>query len=290
MSGILTTLRVPNIYRTVYPKAYRKASPMSVLDQILAAKIEEIERLRPRGPELRRLASGHKPARPFAAALRAGDNVALIAEFKRRSPSAGWIRQDGLVAEITKAYSEAGARAISVLTDTEFFAGTLSDLGTARDKTSVPLLRKDFIIDEVQLLEARAAGADAVLLIVRALHDARLRELIAAAHEIGLETLVEAHDEAEVEHALTAGATVIGVNNRDLSSFRVDRDLASRIAGMVPRDVVLVAESGVRSAQDVARCGDVGMDAVLVGEALMRAADLRAAVREFAAQKRHGRT
>lgn len=262
---------------------------MSVLDQILAAKIAEIERLRPRGPELQRLAAGLKPARPFAAALRAGNNVALIAEFKRRSPSAGWIRQHGSVAEITKAYSEAGARAISVLTDEQFFAGALSDLETARAKTSVPILRKDFIIDALQLFEARVAGADAALLIVRALADTQLRELIDTAHEAGLDALVETHDERELERALAAGATVIGINNRDLSSFRVDPDLARRVAADVPDDVVLVAESGVRSAQDVARFGEAGIDAVLVGETLMRAPDVRATVRDLAAQKRLAR-
>ena len=259
---------------------------MSVLDLILAAKAEEVGRLRPRGPELRRLAAGQIPAKPFRAALNAGNYVALIAEFKRRSPSAGWIHQGALVAEITTAYSEAGARAISILTDQEFFSGSLSDLETARDKTLVPLLRKDFVIDEIQLIEARAAGADAALLIVRALDDAQLRDLIAASREIGLGTLVEAHDEHEVERALAASADVVGINNRDLGSFAVDRSLAGRIAEMVPADVVLVAESGIRSADDVAKAGAAGVDAVLVGEALMRAPDLAAAVREFSSQPR----
>lgn len=262
---------------------------MSVLDQILAAKGEEIERLRPREPELRRLAEGQKPARPFAAALRAGNNVALIAEFKRRSPSAGWIRQDALVAEITTAYSDSGARAISVLTDRKFFAGELSDLETARQKTSVPTLRKDFIIDELQLLEARAAGADAVLLIVRALADTALRDLIAAARGLGMDSLVECHDFAEVARALHAGANALGINNRDLASFHVDRDLAARIAQQVPAEVTLVAESGVRTPGDVAAIGGAGIDAALVGEALMRAPDVRAAVRDFSSQPRVSR-
>ena len=259
---------------------------MSVLDQILAAKAEEVGRLRPRSQELRSLVAGQMPARPFRAALRAGNHVALIAEFKRRSPSAGWIRRDALVAEITTAYSEAGARAISVLTDAEFFAGDLSDLETAREKTSVPILRKDFIIDEIQLLQARAAGADAALLIVRALDDAQLRDFIGVARDIGLGTLVEAHDAAEIARALDAGADVVGINNRDLANFDVDRDLAARVVQSVPSDVVLVAESGLRSADDVARLGAAGVDAVLVGEALMAAPDLRAAVRAFSSQPR----
>lgn len=259
---------------------------MSVLDQILAAKLQEVERLRPRAAELRRLAAGQSPAKPFAAALRAGNNVALIAEFKRRSPSAGWIRRDGSVAEIVTAYHESGARAISVLTDEQFFAGTLDDLRTTRDKTSVPVLRKDFVIDVLQLFEARAAGADAVLLIVRAVDDAQLFDLMQAAREIGLATLVEAHDEAEVERALKFGSEVIGINNRDLASFAVDYERAGRIAANVPPAIVLVAESGIKSADDVRRFGAAGIDAVLVGEALMRSGSVAESVGAFSSQPR----
>lgn len=262
---------------------------MSILDQILAVKLEEIERLRPRETELRRSATGLEPARPFAAALGAGNNVALIAEFKRRSPSAGWIRQDALVAEITTAYNDGGARAISVLTDGRFFGGRLDDLRTAREKTSVPILRKDFIIHELQVLEARAAGADAILLIVSALEDGALRELLACARATGLGALVEAHDEREVARALKAGSDVIGINNRNLSTFNVDHDLARRVSAAVTNDVVLVAESGIRTAQDVARFGEAGFHAVLVGEALMRAPDIGVSVREFAAQPKMSR-
>lgn len=262
---------------------------MSILDQILAVKLEEIERLRPRGAELRRLATGLEPARPFAAALVAGSNVALIAEFKRRSPSAGWIRQDALVAEMTTAYNDSGARAISVLTDARFFGGSLEDLRTARAQTSVPILRKDFIIHELQLLEARGAGADAVLLIVRALGDPALRDFLVCAREIGLDVLVEAHDEREVERALAAGSDVIGINNRNLSTFQVDPGLARRIAAAVPADVVLVAESGLRTPEDAAAFGAAGIHAVLVGETLMRAPDTRTAVRAFSTQPRRSR-
>ena len=260
---------------------------MSVLDQILAVKLEEIERLRPREAELRSMAVGQGPTRPFRAAIRAGSNVALIAEFKRRSPSAGWIRRDAAIAEITTAYNEFGARAISVLTDTEFFGGTVHDLQTARAQTSVPLLRKDFIIDPLQIFEARAAGADAILLIVRALTDARLRELLACAREVGVDALVEAHDEAEVERALAASADMIGINNRNLATFAVDHDLVDRIGRMVPAAVALVAESGMRTVDDVKRYAEAGVDAVLVGEALMREPQR---TREFAAQPRHARS
>jgi indole-3-glycerol phosphate synthase len=262
---------------------------MSILDQILAVKLEEIERLRPRGAELRELATGQAPARPFAAALGAGNNVALIAEFKRRSPSAGWIRENALVAEMSQAYNDSGARAISVLTDQQFFGGSVHDLQTARAKTSVPILRKDFLINELQLFEARAAGADAVLLIVGALGDSALRDLLACARAIGLGVLVEAHDEAEVQRAIDAGSDVIGINNRNLSTFDVDHDLARRISSAVPDGIILVAESGIRSAADVARFGEAGIHAVLVGEALMRAADVHAAVRAFSSQRRMSR-
>ena len=262
---------------------------MSVLDKILAAKAVEVERLRPRKAELQRLAADQAPARPFAAALRAGNNVALIAEFKRRSPSAGWIHQDGSVAEITKAYSDFGARAISVLTDAEFFGGSLSDLETARDKTSVPVLRKDFIIDEIQLFEARAAGADAVLLIVRALEQTQLHELFQCAKSIGLDVLTEAHNEQEVESALNASVDVVGINNRDLSTFQVDHDLATRMVQLIPGDVAIVAESGVKTSADVAKVGAAGIDAVLVGETLMRSSDVAQTVREFSSQKRVSR-
>lgn len=262
---------------------------MSILEQILAAKVQEVDRLRPRGPELRTLAARQKPARPFAAALRAGNNVALIAEFKRRSPSAGWIRRDGSVAEIVTDYNESGARAISVLTDEQFFGGTLDDLRTTCDKTSVPVLRKDFVIDDLQLFEARAAGADAVLLIVRACEDVRLRDLMQAAREIGLGVLVEAHDEQEVERALHQNADVIGINNRDLANFQVDNSLARRIANRVPSDVVLVAESGIRHVDEVRQFGEAGIDAVLVGETLMGAENTRKIVREFSSQPKASR-
>lgn len=259
---------------------------MNVLDQILAAKQEEIDALRPRADALVKEAGQGGPVRPFAAALRAGSNVALIAEFKRRSPSAGWIYQDGLVAEITKAYSEAGARAISVLTDEKFFGGTLSDLETARANTNVPILRKDFVLHDVQLYEARVAGADAVLLIVRALDDAALAGLLTTARGLGLDVLVETHNENEVERALRAGADVIGVNNRDLANFKVDLGLTARMLENIPRDVLVVAESGIRTVEDVRSLGEVGVSAVLVGEALMRSQDIRAAVAQFAAQPR----
>ncbi len=259
---------------------------MSVLNHILAAKRQEIDCLRPHNRSLRDRAEQAEAARPFAAALRAGSAVALIAEFKRRSPSAGWIRREAVVAETVKAYSECGARAISVLTDEKFFGGSLSDLATARAASDVALLRKDFVLEEVQLFEARAAGADAVLLIVRALDDARLRDLLTIARGIGLDVLVETHNEKEIASALAAGANVVGVNNRDLATFNVDLELTARLLTQIPKDVVVIAESGIRNQDDVAALGAAGVDAVLVGETLMRAPDLCDTVKKFAQQPR----
>jgi indole-3-glycerol phosphate synthase len=262
---------------------------MSVLSQILANKQLEIENLRPQARALRERAERAEAVRPFAAALRADKNIALIAEFKRRSPSAGWIHQQALVAEIVKAYSDCGARAISVLTDENFFGGALSDLTVARANTCVPLLRKDFVLEEVQLFEARAAGADAVLLIVRALDDAVLKDLLTSARGIALDVLVETHNEHEIERALRAGAEIVGVNNRDLANFTTDVNLTLRLRALIPHDVIVVAESGVHDVETVQRLGAAGIDAVLVGETLMRAPDLCATVRSFATQSRAAR-
>jgi indole-3-glycerol phosphate synthase len=218
-------------------------------------------------------AAAQPPARGFGRALRRPDAVACIAEFKRRSPSAGWIREGAEPAEMARRYAGAGAAAISVLTDEPFFGGILDDLVAARAAAPVPVLRKDFIVDAYQIAEARAAGADAVLLIVGALADRDIAALLEAAAGAGLDALVEAHDAEEARRAVRAGAALIGINNRDLRTFTVDRDLALRLRAEVPPDRVVVAESGIRDAADVARLRAGGVDAMLVGEALMRAAD-----------------
>jgi indole-3-glycerol phosphate synthase len=209
--------------------------------------------------------------------------VTAIAEFKRRSPSAGWIREGADAAATATAYVRGGAAALSVLTDEPFFGGALDDLVAARVAADVPILRKDFVVDEYQIAEARAAGADAVLLIVAALDDATLRALFAACARWGVEALVETHDAHEADRAVALGATVIGVNARDLKTFTMDPELALRLRARIPRDRVLVAESGIRTAADVRRIGDAGIDAVLVGETLMRAADPEAALRQLLA-------
>jgi len=252
-----------------------------ILDQILARTREDLPARKARRPltDLRRLAEAMSPARGLAAALRRPGTVTAITEFKRRSPSAGWIHEHARVADVVPAYVGAGAAALSILTDEPFFGGSLDDLAAARALVDVPILRKDFIVDEYQIAEARVAGADAVLLIVAALDPATLADLLAACQGYGLEALVETHDEGEVRRAVATGARVIGINHRDLRTFEMDLDLAVRLRPSIPADRVLVAESGIRSRQDVTRMRAADIDAVLVGETLMRAPDPGAVLR-----------
>jgi indole-3-glycerol phosphate synthase len=248
-----------------------------VLAGILATKREEVKALS--SAEIRYGLSSAPPVRPFGEALRMGGEVALLAEIKPRSPSAGVIREGGDPVEIATCYERGGAAALSVLTDGRYFGGSLGALHAVREAVDLPVLRKDFVIDPLQVEEARAAGADAVLLIVAALEDAALRELHDLVSALGMDALVEVHDERELDRALDVGAGLIGVNNRDLRTFRTDLAVTERLASRVPREAVLVGESGVRSREDVTRLGAAGVDAVLVGEALMRQADVENAAR-----------
>lgn len=254
----------------------------NILDRIVATKREELRGLAGRAPELRSRAVDAPPPRGFATALRRPGEVRLLAEVKRRSPSAGEIRPGADPAEVARAYQQGGAAAVSVLTDREYFGGDLDALRGVASAVALPVIRKDFVIDPLQVWEARGAGADAVLLIVRILDDELLRELHAQIRELGMDALVEAHNADEVERALAAGATLLGVNNRDLDTFVTDLDLSARLARAVPAGVTLVAESGIRSAADVDRLGAAGVDAILVGESLMRQEDLRAAAAALA--------
>jgi indole-3-glycerol phosphate synthase len=260
---------------------------LTILDDILATKRDEVTVLRyPQTRDLlRKTALDAPPTREFTAALRRPDGrVAVIGELKRRSPSKGDLAPDLDAGPTAKAYEAGGAVALSVLTDQPYFGGTVADLQAARDATTLPCLRKDFIIDEVQVYEARAIGADAVLLIVAAIHDdSLLAELHALAIALGLAVLVEAHDAREVDRALHAGATVIGVNSRDLSTFVEDLGVATGLSTTIPPEVIAVAESAIRSADDARLAAAAGFDAILVGEALVRADDPTALVRELAA-------
>jgi indole-3-glycerol phosphate synthase len=208
----------------------------------------------------------------------------IIAEFKRRSPSAGIIRDDLTVGEIVHCYERGGACAISILTEEEYFWGSIADLRAARSATNLPLLRKDFIIDPIQIFEAASAGADAVLLIVAALDDLSLGELRALAEdELGLDALVEVHTSEELRRALNAGARIIGVNNRDLRAFQISLNTSERLIAEVPRGRILISESGLQSAESLLRLRKVGFRGFLVGEALMRAPDPETALRNLVA-------
>jgi indole-3-glycerol phosphate synthase len=258
---------------------------VTILDEILAHKQGEVaEACRRIAPaEMRRRAEAAPPTRGFRRQLAAARPPAVIAEIKRRSPSKGLIRADFDPVELARAYVKGGAAALSVLTDEHFFGGHLDFLCRVREAVDLPLLRKDFVLDGYQIDEARVAGADAVLLIVSALDPERLRDLHARAHALGLDALVEVHDEVELEAALAVGATLIGVNNRDLRTFEVDLGVTERLARRLPPGdaVLLVAESGILGAADVARLERAGARAHLVGESLMRQPDVAKALGEL---------
>lgn len=254
----------------------------TVLDRILAQKQNEIGS---NLAEVARRAREATPPRDFAGALHR-ESVALIAEVKHASPSKGVLIEDFDPVALGTTYADNGAAAISVLTDRQFFMGSLDDLSNVRVAVSVPVLRKDFIIDPYQVYEARVAGADAALLIVAALEDGQLADLHALIRELGMAALVEVHNEAELERALKIGAALIGVNNRDLKTFHEDLGTTGRIAALVPEDVTLVAESAIRSAADVRKMGELGAHAVLVGEGLVKAGNIAEQVRLFSSQLR----
>jgi len=260
-----------------------------VLDRIVATKREEAAALRGRASALRGACADAPPVRDLESALRGIDRVALIAEVKRRSPGAGSIRPGLDPAAVARGYEGAGAAAISVLTDGPWFGGSLADLGAVRASVGIPILRKDFTLVEEQVLEARAGGADAVLLIVRILDDARLRGLRELAEELGMSALVEVHGEGELERAAASGARVVGVNNRDLATFRTTLDQTFALLPRMAPDVVVVSESGIRTPADVDRLGAGGVHAVLVGEALLRETDPAAAAAALAGRHRRER-
>jgi indole-3-glycerol phosphate synthase len=230
--------------------------------------------------DLERAIHAHTP-KDFVGALRR-PGLAVIAEMKQRTPSMGVLAEEYHPADLARAYTQGGAAAISVLTHMASFGGRPEHVEAVRYATDLPILRKDFVTDPYEVGEARAAGADALLLIVAALDRERLAELLRVTHSRGLAALVEVHDEREVEIAVEAGARVIGVNNRDLRTFDVDLGLTERLRNVIPSDLVLVAESGIHTAADARRMRQAGADAILVGESLMRADDPAARIRELA--------
>ena len=255
-----------------------------ILDEILAHKREEIAAAKQRVPleELERRVRGRRASRGFRAALAdSGQRPALIAELKRKSPSRGMLRERFDPVRLAQELQEAGASALSVLTDERFFGGSLEFLRDVAQFTEIPVLRKDFIIDPYQIYEAAFHQADAVLLIVQVLTDAQLAHFVTLASQFGMDALVEVHSEADLERALKADAHLIGINHRDLTTFTMHPDTTQRLVPRIPAGRVIVAESGVQSRDDIARLARLGVHAVLVGEALMTAPDVAAKAREL---------
>lgn len=253
-----------------------------ILDKICEHKKQEIERRIAHTP-LTRLQESlelNVPTRDFRLALRL-PGISLIAEIKRSSPSRGMMRQDLKAGDLAKLYEGAGARAISVLTDAQFFSGTFDDLVTAKSETSLPCLQKDFIVSDYQIYEARRKKADAILLIVRVLSEQQLRDYLELARALGLAALVETHSAGEIETALKSGAHIIGINNRDLDTLEVDINMTMSLRKLVPGGHVLVSESGIRTRDHVRMLEDGGIDAILVGETLVTSGNVRHKMREL---------
>jgi indole-3-glycerol phosphate synthase len=262
----------------------------SILSEILGRKREVIARLRsdPTSRDFRDRAFATRanatPHRLLRALESNSGRINIIAEFKRRSPSAGTIRRDLSASDVAGRYERGGACAISVLTDEEYFGGSILDLAAIRESTVLPLLRKDFITDEIQIYEAAAVGADAVLLIAAALNDAALAKLSATAEdELGLDALVEVHTSEELGRAVRAGARIIGVNNRDLGTFQTSLETSERLIAEAPRDQIMISESGLQDPKSLCHLRTLGFGGFLIGEALMRARDPEAALRDFIA-------
>ncbi|MDR3622607.1 MAG: indole-3-glycerol phosphate synthase TrpC [Paludisphaera borealis] len=255
----------------------------SILDEIVASKRREVAAGRKRMPieELEAQAAEAPPVRDFRAALDGRGAIQLIAEVKKASPSVKVIREDFEPVAIARAYQQHGAACISVLTDVPYFQGHLSYLARIRAAVAIPLLRKDFLIDEYQVVEARVAGADAILLIAEILDDATMARLLERARELGMAALVEFHDPANLPRVLAVGADLVGVNNRDLHSFTTDIDRTLRLRDQIPPEILLVSESGIHDRQQVERLQASGVSAILVGESLLRKPDVGLAVEQL---------
>lgn len=255
----------------------------NILEEIVETKRQEVAAASKRLPweELEAQAAEAPPVRDFRRALSGPGPIRLIAEVKKASPSAGVIRADFDPIAIARAYQAHGADAISVLTDVPYFQGHLSYLARIRATVAIPLLRKDFLIDEYQVLEARMAGADAVLLIAEILDDEALGRLLSRTKALGMHALVELYEESNLDRVLAAGADIVGVNNRDLKTFQVDLEHTFRLRERIPPGVLMVSESGIRGREDVERLQSAGVDAILVGETLMRQPDIGRAVLEL---------
>jgi indole-3-glycerol phosphate synthase len=253
-----------------------------MLDRIIAQKREEVEQKKKAATMtyLQERIAGQKPPLDLASALK-GDHIRLIAEVKQASPSRGTLSPNFGPTELARTYAEGGAAAISVLTEANYFMGSIDHLAAIREVVGLPLLRKDFIFDPYQVYESRAYGADALLLITAILSQGQLKELTSLSHRLGLRCLVEVHDEDEVERGVLSGVEIIGINNRDLNTFAVDINTTRRLRPLVPKEKIVVSESGIKSRKDMEKLGKWGVDAVLVGEALVTASDVRAKMKEL---------
>jgi indole-3-glycerol phosphate synthase len=265
---------------------------MSILQKIINHKKEELEHSKSRTPfrELRERALDSEPPRGFKAAIkrRRDEPIKLIAEIKRASPSKGVIREDFNLSEIVSVYDEKDVKAISVLTDERFFSGRLDYLSTVRGMTGKPLLRKDFIIDEYQVFESRACGADAILLIVAALDGSQLPDLLGLSNELSLATLVEVHSHNDLEVALRCNAEIIGINNRDLKTLGVDLKTTYELVKEIPEEKIIVSESGINSRNDIEAIESAGADAVLVGTTIMKSDDMGGEIDELIGHSSQG--
>jgi indole-3-glycerol phosphate synthase len=259
---------------------------MTILDEIVASKQREVAAARQRLPleELLSQSASAPAVRNFRAALAKGASIRLIAEIKKASPSAQVIRPQFDPVAIARTYQAHNATCLSVLTDAPYFQGCIEDLKHVRASTKIPLLRKDFLIDDYQVIEARAAGADAILLIAEILDDISLSRLLDRARHLGMSALVEFHDEANLPRVLASGADLIGINNRNLRNFTTDLEHTLRLRDRIPPEVVVVSESGISTRRDVERLEAVGVSAILVGESLMRAQDIGLAVKQLLGQ------
>ncbi len=254
-----------------------------ILDEIIANKKMELAETKRRTPlsDIRSKVSSAEPARGFGKALSGTDDIRLIAEVKKASPSKGVIREDFDPVSIARIYEESGASCLSVLTEKKFFQGELEYLSRIRKVVKLPLLRKDFIIDEYQIHEARAAGADAILLIAACLEREQMADYLGIAQQLGLDVLVESHTYKELDKSLRAGATLVGINNRDLTTFSVSLQTTLDLVKDVPDDRTVVSESGIKTRDNVVKLHQAGVDAVLVGESLMREKDIGKKLKEL---------
>lgn len=253
-----------------------------ILDEIYEHKVKEVEAAKLARPQrdIEQLLNASPTPRDFRGALRS-PGISLIAEIKKASPVKGVFLEDVDPVQLGQLYQDSGAHVISVLTDTNYFQGSLDDLINVRSKVEIPCLRKEFILDPYQIIEARVAGADAILLIVRMLDDIQLKEFHSLATELGMGVLVETHEAPEVERALDIGAHIIGINNRNLDTFEVDINTTQELKKMIPGGKVLVSESGIRSGEEVRILHDTGVDAILVGESIVRSDNITAKIHEL---------